>query len=1330
MLFFVEPAPVSAAQTVPYRVNFQGRLTNASGNIVANGSYNMQFRLYDTSSGGTLLWSETREAANRVEVTNGLFSIQLGSVTALSPTLFNGAAARHLEVTMATPATATCSTASCASWESPMTPRQALGSSTYALNSDLLDGQDGSFYQDAGNLTGTVHTDRLSGSYGGITATGTLTGLTVSGATTLNNTTLIKNDSLNALSIQNTASQSILSVNSIGGLVTVGVAGTEDTFTKIANPSSLPNGTGTSLAFTPDGQHVVVGHASSLLSIYSRSGSTMTKLTNPASMPPGEPRDLTYSPDSQHLAVGSTGSPYLTLYKRSGDTYTKLADPAVAPTGVVTGTAYSPDGQYLSLGISQAPYIAIYKRSGDTYTKLADPAVTPTGAGWQNSFSPDGVYMSIAHNTSPYVSIYKRSGDTFTKLANPATLPTGDAYATAFSPDGKFMTVAHSVSPFITIYQRTGDTFTKVSNPSSLPTATGQGTVFSPDNKYMAVMTSGTPNLNIYKRSGDTFTKVSDPGVLPAGSGDTVEFSADSQYLGVAHATSPYMTIYRLGTGDVTVNGSLTATGGIQGNSLTINNFAHLQGGANVMGDLSVSGSNGNLLNVRTSETRLYVADVAPMTAAVVGSNVITKVTTYGSYISSALGSDGFARMSYYDSSGQDLKFIQCTDTDCTTKNITTVDSTGVVGFDSDIAIGSDGFARISYYDASNGDLKFAQCTNADCTTRNITTVDSTNNVGSDTSIAIGSDGFARISYSYNTNGDLKFAQCTNADCTTRNITTVDSANSVGQDTSLGIGSDGFARIVYNDNTNSKLRFAQCTNAACSTSNQTVVADSSNSGTAASLALGGDGFARIAYRYYNNPTSEFRYVQCTNAACSTNNNTLLSQNDYVSSVSLVIATDDFARIAYGSNTQSDLRYIQCTNALCSTKTDTAIDTYGSKGNYTTLYLGADGYARITYYGSEPTTVGGDLLFARLTSQSGAEIRAGVNLGSSTTDAFAEIYAKKVDVQGSVTIDATNRSKYGAAVTILGADTYIDARGSTGSYSKFSVTKDTLSYSDTTGNNTFSAGVGGVSAYNNSGATHAFQAYQAGTGNGIVSTVMPTASSALLLYNEDTGNEMLKINAEGKATFVSESVDTKAFSFGAPGGVSLFAIDTSNSRVQVGDATADGTGVVLVLDNKNTAGDPVGTNGAMYYNSSLSEFRCYKAGAWKNCALGQYIPITMLATTHADGQNMFFGTTAAMGTATAGQRKIYFPQAGTIKGAKIWSYATTAGSGEAWTMYIRKGGLDTQIDTVGAAANERSWTNSSLNISVAAGDWLEMRSINPTWATNPDGVVYSGYIYLE
>lgn len=140
----VRPSSVDAAQTVPYTMNFQGRLTTTGGSPYADGLYNMKFRIFDAATVGTELWTETRETTNRVQVTNGLFSVQLGQVNALSPTLFNSSAGRYFEIELPTPATATCSTAACGVFsEGAMTPRNKLATSAYAFNSDTIDGIDG-----------------------------------------------------------------------------------------------------------------------------------------------------------------------------------------------------------------------------------------------------------------------------------------------------------------------------------------------------------------------------------------------------------------------------------------------------------------------------------------------------------------------------------------------------------------------------------------------------------------------------------------------------------------------------------------------------------------------------------------------------------------------------------------------------------------------------------------------------------------------------------------------------------------------------------------------------------------------------------------------------------------------------------------------------------------------------------------------------------------------------------------------------------------------------------------------------------------------------------
>jgi hypothetical protein len=98
--------------------------------------------------------------------------------------------------------------------------------------------------------------------------------------------------------------------------------------------------------------------------------------------------------------------------------------------------------------------------------------------------------------------------------------------------------------------------------------------------------------------------------------------------------------------------------------------------------------------------------------------------------------------------------------------------------------------------------------------------------------------------------------------------------------------------------------------------------------------------------------------------------------------------------------------------------------------------------------------------------------------------------------------------------------------------------------------------------------------------------------------------------------------------GASGTDTLLVVNSTNDRVQIGDTTADGTGVALVLDTKNTTGDPTGVAGAMYYNSFSGTFRCYTT-TWGDCAgsgSGDSVSVNGTGATDAD-----FIDTAASGT---------------------------------------------------------------------------------------------------
>ena len=76
----------TATTYIPRLINYQGRLLDAAGDVVANDTYQMTFALYCHPDEGDAFWTEPREGPNEVPVSDGLFSVALGSVVTLPAT--------------------------------------------------------------------------------------------------------------------------------------------------------------------------------------------------------------------------------------------------------------------------------------------------------------------------------------------------------------------------------------------------------------------------------------------------------------------------------------------------------------------------------------------------------------------------------------------------------------------------------------------------------------------------------------------------------------------------------------------------------------------------------------------------------------------------------------------------------------------------------------------------------------------------------------------------------------------------------------------------------------------------------------------------------------------------------------------------------------------------------------------------------------------------------------------------------------------------------------------------------------------------------------------
>ena len=221
---------------------------NASGGIVADGYYNIQFKIYQDGSGtaagnpdGTLKWTETyinNGGNNGVQVKNGYFSVSLGSQTAFGSSVDWNQDTLWLSMNVAGSDTSctTFGTAPCAA-DGEMISMKRLTSTPYAMNAARLGGlSSNQFIQSTttpqqanialqSSLAGSVGA-LLQGADGQtadilqVKANGVsdaLLSVGATGSTTLRNST----DSESAFDVQNAAGASLLSVNTQANSVTL-----------------------------------------------------------------------------------------------------------------------------------------------------------------------------------------------------------------------------------------------------------------------------------------------------------------------------------------------------------------------------------------------------------------------------------------------------------------------------------------------------------------------------------------------------------------------------------------------------------------------------------------------------------------------------------------------------------------------------------------------------------------------------------------------------------------------------------------------------------------------------------------------------------------------------------------------------------------------------------------------------------------------------------------------------------------------------------------------------------------------------------------------------
>jgi hypothetical protein len=105
---------------IPQLLSYQGRLTDSSG-IPFDTTVGMTFTIYDDSTGGTSKWTETLDS---VIVTDGLFSVLIGSLNPILDTVFNDST-RYLGIQLGA--------------DPEISPRTRIGSVAYAIRAIRAD---------------------------------------------------------------------------------------------------------------------------------------------------------------------------------------------------------------------------------------------------------------------------------------------------------------------------------------------------------------------------------------------------------------------------------------------------------------------------------------------------------------------------------------------------------------------------------------------------------------------------------------------------------------------------------------------------------------------------------------------------------------------------------------------------------------------------------------------------------------------------------------------------------------------------------------------------------------------------------------------------------------------------------------------------------------------------------------------------------------------------------------------------------------------------------------------------------------------------------------
>lgn len=1126
----------------PSTLNFQARLLNASGSLVPDGNYNIEFKIYDSLSAGTSAagvcsldsssddcwWLESRSGSSQVRVKNGYFSVNLGSVTAF-PSSVPWSSDLWLSMNIGgTPVTPI--------WDGEMTPRIKLTAVPYAFEADKLDGIDSTGLAQLAPSTIQSVNSALSALAIDQIGSGPLLDL--------------RGNGVSALSLDKAGNATL------GGGLTLG--------TSVGTTAGTLRWTGTDFEGYNGTSWVSLTAGGGLTNPVISKTKTLNESVNNSGVPAAQNTGATFQDDDElFFTIGANETwNFRTVLQVNANATPDIKFSITAPAGATCSWGHldvenaigtgnlacgASSGIVTTLGVSDT-----YETAG-SITNGATPGVVrlrwaQNTANAANSTILAGSYLEAIRSvgSSGVAEAFIQGGNSFGATA---VIGTNDANALSFETSGiERMSIAAGGGLNI-LAQTTlsSDLIANGTATGTTGTTNGAGT-----NTNTLVTLADTFDLNdvvlVDNVGQDYFARITaDPGtgsytVSPNITYTTGRPITKYNIQNVGASATDYSTLANrffqgyflggvvVGAGSTTISdGNIDSTTDLtlqkNGGNLVIGGAAQIDGSLNITGTLTGDGA--GLTNI--SGASINGATVTGINASNIAS---------GSLSDSLLTSN--------------VDLLNSTQTYSALK---TFDAGLIVNTGQNLTVNGDALNDLTGTGllSISGALSVAYGSSAGSAVEGNTAlaINAGSGLTGGGTITLGAGGSTTINVVYGSTAGSSVEGNTALVCPAGTGNLTGGGNSI----TLGAGgSCGGLSTINNPTFATSVTSPIFTGSSAVTISSGGAADLTIDSASNVLVLSDDTLRRAA--------AGATKLELNNAA-DTN---LIITNIDASAVANLSVEGVITATSY-SGSGAGLTALNGSEISTGTIADSRLSANIDQLNLAQTYSALKTFgAGLTVTSGQTVTINGDAITdftgTGLSVSSGS---LGVSYGTTAG----------TSVQGSVTLTCPtgtgNLSGGGTAITLgaggtCGGLTIGSSPSFSGSVSASSFSGDGSALTALTGSNIASGTISDLRLSTNVSLLDAAQTYSA----------LKTFSAGLSITG---GSTPLAV---------------------ASGGIDYLTVDATGSLVRIGSVTGDTTGILLVLDSKTSAPDPTGVNGGQYYNSATGKFRCFENSSWTDC----------------------------------------------------------------------------------------------------------------------------------